>query len=30
LNETGHAGFVMANSASDAGGSEREIRRKLV
>jgi type I restriction enzyme M protein len=30
LNETGRAGFVMANSASDAGGSEREIRRKLI
>jgi type I restriction-modification system DNA methylase subunit len=30
LNETGRAGFVMANSASDAGGSERDIRRKLV
>jgi len=30
LNETGRAGFVMANSASDAGGSEREQRRKLV
>jgi type I restriction enzyme M protein len=30
LNATGRAGFVMANSASDAGGSEREMRRKLV
>lgn len=30
LNETGRAGFVMANSASDASGSEREMRRKLV
>lgn len=30
LNETGRAGFVMANSASDAGNSEREMRRKLV
>ena len=30
LNETGRAGFVMANSASDAGGSEREMRRKLI
>ncbi len=30
LNVTGRAGFVMANSASDAGGSEREIRRRLV
>jgi type I restriction enzyme M protein len=26
LNDTGRAGFVMANSASDAGGGEREIR----
>jgi type I restriction enzyme M protein len=30
LNPTGRAGFVMANSASDAGGSERLLRRKLV
>ncbi|TBX98681.1 HsdM family class I SAM-dependent methyltransferase [Rhizobium laguerreae] len=30
LNETGRAGFVMANSASDAGGSDREMRRKLI
>lgn len=30
LNDNGRAGFVMANSASDAGGSEREMRRKLV
>jgi type I restriction enzyme M protein len=30
LNETGRAGFVMANSAGDAAGSEMEIRRKLV
>jgi type I restriction enzyme M protein len=30
LRPTGRAGFVMANSASDAGGSERELRRKLV
>lgn len=30
LNDKGRAGFVMANSASDAGGSEREMRRKLV
>lgn len=29
LNATGRAGFVMANSASDAG-PEREMRRKLV
>ena len=30
LNETGRAGFVMANSAADAGHSEKEMRRKLV
>jgi type I restriction enzyme M protein len=30
LNEHGRAGFVMANSASDASGSEREMRRKLI
>ena len=30
LKPTGRAGFVMANSASDAGGSERELRRKLI
>lgn len=30
LNETGRAGFVMANSASDARGSEQEIRQKLI
>src|SRR5580704_14443949 len=30
LNETGRAGFVMANSAGDARGSELEIRQKLV
>jgi type I restriction enzyme M protein len=30
LNETGRAGFVMANSASDAGASEAEIRRRLI
>ncbi len=30
LNETGRAGFVMANSASDARHSEDEIRRKLI
>ena len=30
LNSTGRAGFVMANSASDARGSELEIRRKLI
>jgi type I restriction enzyme M protein len=30
LNETGRAGFVMANSASDARGSELELRKKLI
>ena len=30
LNPKGRAGFVMANSASDAGGSERELRKKLI
>jgi len=30
LNEDGRAGFVMANSASDAGYSELEIRKKLI
>lgn len=30
LNEKGRAGFVMANSASDAGNAEKEIRQKLV
>ncbi|MYG93859.1 MAG: SAM-dependent DNA methyltransferase [Acidimicrobiia bacterium] len=30
LNRSGRAGFVMANSASDARGSELEIRRKLI
>ena len=30
LNATGRGGFVMANSASDARGSELEIRRKLI
>lgn len=30
LGPTGRAGFVMANSASDARGSELEIRRKLI
>ena len=30
LNGTGRAGFVMANSASDARGSELQIRRKLI
>jgi type I restriction enzyme M protein len=30
LNEQGRAGFVMANSAADAAGSELEIRKKLI
>lgn len=30
LNETGRAGFVMANSAGDARGKELEIRKKLI
>jgi type I restriction enzyme M protein len=30
LNAKGRAGFVMANSAADAGGSEIEIRKKLI
>ncbi len=30
LNDTGRAGFVMANSSSDARHSEGEIRRKLI
>jgi type I restriction enzyme M protein len=30
LNETGRAGFVMANSASDARGSEQELRKQLI
>ncbi len=30
LNATGRAGFVMANSAADARGSELEIRRQLI
>ena len=30
LNATGRAGFVMANSAADARGSELEIRRRLI
>ena len=28
--ETGRGGFVMANSASDAGKSEQEIRKKII
>lgn len=30
LNEQGRAGFVMANSAADAAGSEQDIRRQLI
>ena len=30
LNEDGRAGFVMANSAGDARGSELEIRKRLI
>ena len=30
LNEKGKAALVMANSASDAGGSELEIRKKMI
>lgn len=30
LNKHGRAGFVMANSASDAGNSEKELRKKLL
>lgn len=30
LNERGRAGFVMANSAGDAGHSEKEIRKRLI
>lgn len=30
LSEKGRAGFVMANSASDAGNAEKEIRKKLI
>lgn len=30
LNATGRAGFVMANSAADARGSELDIRKKLL
>lgn len=30
LNDNGRAGFVMPNSASDAGNSEYEIRKKIV
>ncbi len=30
LNETGRAGFVMANSASDARSSEQDVRKQLI
>ena len=30
LNDTGRAGFVMANSAGDAAHSERDIRQQLI
>jgi type I restriction enzyme M protein len=30
LNPTGRAGFVMANSASDARGSEQDLRQNLI
>jgi type I restriction enzyme M protein len=30
LNDKGRSGFVMANSAADARGSEMEIRRRLI
>ena len=30
LNETGRAGFVMANSAADARASEQDIRQRLI
>jgi type I restriction enzyme M protein len=30
LNDEGRAGFVMANSAADAGGSELEVRKRLI
>ncbi|TPJ72452.1 class I SAM-dependent DNA methyltransferase [Mesorhizobium sp. B2-6-2] len=30
LNEAGRAGFVMANSAADARGSEAEVRQRLI
>jgi len=30
LGKTGRAGFVMANSASDAAGSEKEIRKRII
>lgn len=30
LNDKGRAGFVMPSSATDAGGSEKDIRQKLI
>lgn len=30
LNNKGRTGFVMANSASDAGNAEKEIRKKMI
>jgi type I restriction enzyme M protein len=30
LNSNGRSGFVMANSATDAGNAEKEIRKKLI
>ena len=30
LNKNGRSGFVMANSASDAGHGEKELRKKLI
>src|SRR5690606_24469668 len=30
LNESGRAGFVMASSATDSGGKDREIRKQLL
>lgn len=30
LNETGRAGFVMASSATDSQGQDKEIRKKLI
>ena len=30
LNDTGRAGFVMANSAADARGTELEIRKRII
>lgn len=30
LNDKGRAGFVMANSAGDAGNKEKELRKKIV